>query len=99
MGPPPVLRVFKDIAWEQNTVQLSPGDVLVLYSDDITEAEDTQEDFFDEERLREVVQADLGGSADGIQDAIIQNVRDIVGTAPQSDDMTLMVLVRAQGHC
>jgi sigma-B regulation protein RsbU (phosphoserine phosphatase) len=87
--------MFKEITWEQNTVQLWPGDVLVLYSDGITEAEDSQADFFDEERLLEVVQANLGRSADGIQDAIIQNVRDFVGPAPQSDDMTLMVLVRA----
>jgi serine phosphatase RsbU (regulator of sigma subunit) len=94
-GPPLGLRMFKDIAWEQNTVQLGPGDVLVLYSDGITEAEDAQEDFFEEERLLNVVQANLGRSADGIHDAIMKEVRDFVGTAPQSDDMTLMVLVRA----
>ena len=46
------------------------------------------------ERLLEVVQANVGSSAAGIQDAIIGKVRQFVGTAPQSDDMTLMVLVR-----
>jgi serine phosphatase RsbU (regulator of sigma subunit) len=94
-GPPLGLRMFKDITWEQNTVQLGPGDVLVLYSDGITEAEDAQEDFFEEERLLNVVRANLGRSADGIQDAIIKEVKDFVGPAPQSDDITLMVLVRA----
>ena len=38
-GPPIGLRLFGDIAWERNTVQLGQGEVLVLYSDGITEAE------------------------------------------------------------
>jgi serine phosphatase RsbU (regulator of sigma subunit) len=93
-GPPIGLRLFGDIAWERNTVQFRQGDVLVLYSDGITEAEDAAEDFFEEERLLEVVKANAGHSAERIQDAIIDEVRQFVGAAPQSDDMTLMVLVR-----
>jgi serine phosphatase RsbU (regulator of sigma subunit)/HAMP domain-containing protein len=99
-GPPIGLRMFDDITWERKAVQLDPGDVLVLYSDGITEAEASEDDFFEEERLIEVVQAKLrpaaapGPSAEGIQDAIISEVRRFVGAAPQSDDMTLMVLVR-----
>jgi serine phosphatase RsbU (regulator of sigma subunit) len=95
-GPPIGLRMFKDIVWERNTVQLDAGDVLVLYSDGITEAEDEDEDFFEEERLLDVVHANRGQSAKGIQDALITQVHEFVGAAPQSDDITLMVLVRGQ---
>jgi sigma-B regulation protein RsbU (phosphoserine phosphatase) len=106
-GPPLGLRMFKDMTWEQNTVQLKAGDVLVLYSDGITEATDAREEFFEEERLLHVVQANLGSppmkgppatqrpSAQGIHDALLTEVHRFVGDAPQSDDITLMVLVRA----
>lgn len=99
-GPPLGLRMFKDVTWERKEVALMPGDVLVLYSDGITEAQDAQGEFFEEERLLEVVQAHLvaekrdGPSAPDIEDAILAKVYEFMGDAPQSDDITLMVLVR-----
>ena len=99
-GPPLGLRMFKDITWERQEIQLAPGDVLVLYSDGITEAQDRKEELFDEERLLEVIQANLdspalqGPSAADIQDAILAEVHTFMGDAPQWDDITLMVLVR-----
>ena len=75
-------------------MQLEPGDVLVLYSDGITEAQDVSQEFFEEERLIEAAQASLGGSASEIQDAILTKVRQFMGDAPQADDITLFVLVR-----
>ncbi len=93
-GPPLGLRMFKDVTWEQQTAQLAPGDLLVLYSDGVTEAQDDQEEFFDEERLLEVGQANLGRSAQEVQDTILEEVDRFVGDAPQFDDITLMVLAR-----
>ena len=88
------LGMFEDMTWEQRIVQLAPGDLLVLYTDGITEAQNRQEEFFGEERLLEVVRANLGRSAQGLQDALMAQVREFVGDAPQFDDITLMVLVR-----
>jgi sigma-B regulation protein RsbU (phosphoserine phosphatase) len=99
-GPPLGLRMLKDITWERREVQLAPGDVLVLYSDGITEAQDADEKLFEEERLLEVVQASLGAaepygpSAQDIEDTILSKVYGFMGEAPQWDDITLMVLVR-----
>ena len=93
-GLPLGQRMFKNVTWERRQVQLTPGDVLVLYSDGIPEAQDLREDFFEEERLIEVAQANLRHSADDMQEAIITQVREFTGDAPQSDDITLMVLVR-----
>jgi sigma-B regulation protein RsbU (phosphoserine phosphatase) len=93
-GPPVGLRMFENLTWGRDSVQLGPGDLLVLYSDGITEAENAQEDLFAEERLLQVVQANAGASAEAVQNAIITAVRRFVGAAPQSDDMTLMVLAR-----
>jgi len=93
-GPPLGLRMFVDLVWDRETIALEPGDVLVLYSDGITEAQNIHEDFFDDERLLGVVQANAGRSAQEIQDAILADVRGFMGGAPQADDITLFVLVR-----
>jgi sigma-B regulation protein RsbU (phosphoserine phosphatase) len=89
------LGVFGDTSWEQRVVQFAPGDMLILYTDGLTEVENTQEEFFGEERLLEVAQANLGRSARDVQDALMAEVHEFVGDAPQLDDITLMVLVRA----
>jgi serine phosphatase RsbU (regulator of sigma subunit) len=93
-GPPLGLSMFKDFDWEQRTIQLGAGDVLVLYSDGVTEAQDLQEELFEEERLVELARANMGRPAQAIQEALISGVHAFVGEAPQSDDITLMVLVR-----
>ena len=88
------LGILDEAIWEQRVVHLAPGDVLLLYTDGITEAQNVQEEFFDEDRLREFVLASMGHSAQDIQDGIIAQVNAYVGDVPQSDDITLMVVVR-----
>jgi sigma-B regulation protein RsbU (phosphoserine phosphatase) len=88
------LGIFEDVTWDQGVVQLAAGDVLVLYTDGITEAQDRQEMFFGEDRLLEEVQSRLGHSAQHIHEGLIDRVRDFVGDAPQYDDITLMVVAR-----
>ena len=88
------LGVVEDVTLKQKAVQLAPGDVLLLYTDGITESQNLQEAFFGEKRLLETVQANQGRSAQDIQDALIAEVHEFVGDAPQFDDITLMVVVR-----
>lgn len=90
-GPP--LGILEDVDWEQRTVQFAPGDILVLYTDGVTEAQDRQEEFFGEERLLGVVQANLGRAAQEVQDILLAEIHEFVGQAPQFDDLTLMVVV------
>jgi sigma-B regulation protein RsbU (phosphoserine phosphatase) len=89
-----VLGVTEDEIWEQNIVQLAPGDALVLYTDGVTEAQDEQGRFFKEHRLLECVQANLGRPATVFLSAIMADISQFVGDAPQSDDIALMILVR-----
>jgi len=72
---------------------------LVLYTDGITDAEDEQGSFFGQERLLEIVQANLGQSAQDIQDALISGVRKFMGDAPQFDDITLVVVRLVDWRC
>jgi serine phosphatase RsbU (regulator of sigma subunit) len=88
------LGIFEDMSWQQGAVPLAPGDVLVLCTDGITEAQDRQERFFGEERLLEIAQANVGRSAGEIQGVLMAGVHEFVGDVPQFDDITLMVVVR-----
>jgi PAS domain S-box-containing protein len=88
------LGAFKNMDWERRTVELAPGDVLVLYTDGITDAEDALGTFFGQEKLLEIVQANLARSAQGIQQALMTAVHRFAGNAPQFDDIALMVLIR-----
>jgi len=88
------LGILEDVKWEQKAVQLARGDTLILYSDGITEAQNAQQEFFGEQRLLEVAQANLGRTAQEVQDALMAQVHQFMGDAPQFDDITLAVVVR-----
>ena len=88
------LGILEDAGCGRGVVELDPGDVLVLYTDGITEAQDDAEALYGEERLMATAIAHLGGSAQAIRDAIIEDVRAFIGDAPQFDDIALAVLVR-----
>lgn len=73
-------------------VGLRPGDVVVLYTDGITEAADPQHRLFGLERLCETARAARAGSADEIKQAVLDAVADHIGVQPIWDDLTLLVL-------
>lgn len=89
------LGMFEEATWKQNTVKLASGDVLVLYTDGLTEAQDRHQDLFGEKRLLEITQSALGHSAQDIQKTLITEVRAFVGDAPQFDDITLMIVIKS----
>jgi sigma-B regulation protein RsbU (phosphoserine phosphatase) len=92
------LGAVEDTTWNYRAVQLEPGDLLVLYSDGITEAEDPQGRLFGQERFRELLRqtATSAGhhSAQEIQNALLAQVRRFRREAPQHDDTTVVVLIR-----
>jgi sigma-B regulation protein RsbU (phosphoserine phosphatase) len=72
-------------------VLFNPGDVLVVYTDGITEADDGAGNLFGVERIIEVAREARGGGAKEIRDAIIAAVRQHIGSAKVWDDITLVV--------
>jgi sigma-B regulation protein RsbU (phosphoserine phosphatase) len=72
--------------------RLEPGDKVVVYSDGVTEAQNTEGRFFGKRRLREAIQAHSGESCAVIHDAIQEAVAAFTEGAPQSDDITVVVL-------
>jgi phosphoserine phosphatase RsbU/P len=82
------------ISYDEDRVQFHPGDVLVIYSDGITESVNLEDEEFEESRLIEVVRNNLHRSASGIRDRIDEALSRFVGTAAAVDDMTVMLIKR-----
>jgi serine phosphatase RsbU (regulator of sigma subunit) len=88
------LGITEEASWERAEVELAPGDVLAMYTDGVTEAQDEDEAFFGEERLLKILQANVRRSAEVIEEKVITAVYDFAGEAPQFDDITMMVITR-----
>ena len=93
-GPP--LGVSEGSQWDRSEIQLNPGDHLVLYSDGVTEAQNSDEEFFGENGLLLSLKHNRSVSAGLLRDAVLRDVHQFVGQAPQFDDITLMVLHREE---
>ncbi|NET33310.1 MAG: CHASE2 domain-containing protein [Cyanothece sp. SIO1E1] len=76
----------------QEKVDLNPGDLVILYTDGITEAKDTQKDRYGLARLCEVVKLNRNLSAEGIKDAVIDDLKQHIGQQKIFDDISLLVL-------
>lgn len=77
----------------QERLQLEPGAAVVLFSDGITEAVSPKSQLFGIERLARVL-VTASGDAERLRTAIVDAVREFRGTAPQSDDLTLVTVAR-----
>jgi serine phosphatase RsbU (regulator of sigma subunit)/pSer/pThr/pTyr-binding forkhead associated (FHA) protein len=71
---------------------LAPGDKVIIYTDGVTEAQNAAGEFFGKKRLREIVTARAGDHCQAVHDAIQAAVTEFTEGAPQSDDITLVVL-------
>ncbi|MBR4913003.1 MAG: SpoIIE family protein phosphatase [Bacteroidales bacterium] len=87
-----LIGVEKDTEYSSRTLQLGDGDTLFLYTDGLTEAENTQKELFGEERALEIAQKLCGASAEEQIKAMQSAVKQFVGDAEQSDDLTLLAI-------
>jgi serine phosphatase RsbU (regulator of sigma subunit) len=88
----PVVGLLDDPGYTDGEVRLFRGDVLVMFTDGVTEAINAREEMFGDERLMAVIRRTSGLPCTGIIAAIRQDVAAFCGNAPQFDDITLMVL-------
>lgn len=91
----PAMGVMEDYPYGSDPLRLEPGEGLLLFSDGVTEAEDAQSDFFGRERLEGALVPCAGSAAAGVVEAMLQAVDGFVAGAPQTDDITVLVLRRA----
>jgi phosphoserine phosphatase RsbU/P len=84
--------LFADADFTGATAQLHPGDYMVIYTDGVTEATNTTAELFGDEGLRKVLQEFNGSNVEELSSAIRSGGQTCTGGAPQSDDITLVVI-------
>jgi serine phosphatase RsbU (regulator of sigma subunit) len=87
-----ILGVKRNVVFEEKQVDLQPGDVLLLYTDGITEAENGEGEFFGEERLCSVVQELRQLPPAGLIEELLYQVRLFAGGKSFTDDVTLLAM-------
>jgi sigma-B regulation protein RsbU (phosphoserine phosphatase) len=93
-GPP--LGVVEGQQYEQVRINLQPGESVVMYTDGLNEAMDTEGKCFSIGRLRELIR-ESGGTPDEIGQYVLESIHAHMGRAAQEDDMCLVALQRAVG--
>lgn len=86
-----VLGLIREAEYEQGEIHIAPKDVLVAYTDGITEAENLYDEQFGEDRLIQVIKRNLDKPASDILNEILAAVNDWVESGEPQDDMTLIV--------
>jgi serine phosphatase RsbU (regulator of sigma subunit) len=89
-----VLGVDEAEQYGQSSVTLQPGDLLLLYTDGVTEAVDERGEAFGEDRLRHVVLANCGAPAAEVLRCLEAALREFTGAMPQHDDITVCLAKR-----
>ena len=86
------MGLVPDASYEQAQVELAPGDLLVIYTDGFSEAMNPKLEEWGEKRLLEAVKSSDGLPAPEAIRRIMQAADAFASGAPQSDDMTLVIL-------
>ncbi len=89
-----LLGMFPDAKYESASLRLSPGDILVLYSDGVTEARNDEEDEFGEERLVAFLKEHRSMDPEVIVQALIRAVYEFSKDGKPGDDVTVAVIRR-----
>ena len=84
------------LGYKQDTVILTPGDVLILYTDGVTEAMNGDYEEFGIEPLQEIFAAAPPKTAKEATETVFNAIKEFVGDTPQSDDITCLVICRSE---
>lgn len=88
------IGAFDISGWTEETIQFGVGDFLFMFTDGISEATNDQGEMYEEERLKRFLLNSKDRSPEELSESVLDEVHGFAGGAPQSDDITMMVLRR-----
>jgi sigma-B regulation protein RsbU (phosphoserine phosphatase) len=88
----PVLGLLPDAAYEAATVDVSPGDLLVMYSDGVVEAIDAKGEEYGDERLKALLEDHFDQSPGYVREQLMRSLDSFVSTATAQDDLTFAII-------
>jgi PAS domain S-box-containing protein len=87
-----VLGAAENMEYKSRSIKIAEGDVVVMFTDGVTESLNSQGELFGETRLAQIIQGTAHLSAQGILEQILAEVKAFAGDVPQADDITLLVI-------
>lgn len=87
-----ILGVHREFPYEQECLDLEPGDVLLLYTDGVTEAANSEDELFGEERLADLLKDSHQLPPEELIDRIFQQVRLFTGVHSFNDDVSVVIM-------
>jgi serine phosphatase RsbU (regulator of sigma subunit) len=91
-----VLGMFDSASYQSRTLHLDKGDILVVYSDGLTDAQNQQEEMFGEERLLKIIQQEAPSGSHALEQKLLQEIEEFTQDMPQNDDITFVVVEKCQ---
>ncbi|MCP4631860.1 MAG: SpoIIE family protein phosphatase [candidate division Zixibacteria bacterium] len=86
-----LLGALSGMPYEQGTIKLELGDILFLYTDGISEAENAEDEMFGEEKMKELFLKNNSQTPQRLKELLEDEVKDFIGETPLSDDFTLLI--------
>lgn len=90
------IGIMEDVEYNQAVVPFEVGDIVVLYTDGITEMRNSEKDEYGRLRLQKLVIDNADKNADELVDLIVNDVEEFRGETPPHDDMTTLVFKRVE---
>ena len=87
-----MLGIMEDFQYDMSRIQLHPGEALLLYTDGVTEAMNSGQEFFSDDALLRIVAACPDRDPETLVTAVLKGVKEFAGDEPQSDDITVLAL-------
>ena len=92
MDPGVVLGIMEDISYNTSELQLKSGDTIILYTDGITDSNSESEEFYGDERLKNIINKHKDDDLDKIINSVEKDIEDFCGNQEQFDDTTLFAI-------
>jgi serine phosphatase RsbU (regulator of sigma subunit) len=91
-----VLGLFDSVSFESRAFHLDQGDILVVYSDGLTDAETPHGEMFGEKRLLEIIRRECPSGSDAVEQSFLKAIQDFTEGMPQTDDITFVVVEKCR---
>jgi len=91
-----ILGLFDFASYPSRTLHLDKGDILVVYSDGLTDAQNQQEEMFGEERLLQIIRQEAPSGSPAIEQRFLKAIEEFTQGMPQTDDITFVVVEKCQ---
>jgi serine phosphatase RsbU (regulator of sigma subunit) len=90
------LGMFDSASYQSRSLRLDKGDVLVVYSDGLTDAQNLEEEMFGEERLLNIIRQEAPSGGQAIEQKFLDAIQEFTQGVPQTDDITFVVVEKCQ---